>query len=58
MMMATSIQSDRITQDVLSDEDVLTEGPKYNEPPRKTRWGDGNTSTAAGPAGSVSGLML
>jgi len=35
--MATSIQSDRITQDVLSDEDVLTEGPKYNEPPRKTR---------------------
>lgn len=35
--MATSIQSDRVAQDTLTDQDVLTEGPKYNEPTRKKR---------------------
>jgi fatty acid desaturase len=35
--MATQFQPDSSDQDALSDQDVLTEGPEYSEPTRKTR---------------------
>ena len=35
--MAIRDQSDVIRPDACSDQDVFTEGPKYNDPPKKTR---------------------
>ncbi len=35
--MATSAHSDAVGPDSLPDDDVLTEGPRYNQPPEKTR---------------------
>ena len=35
--MTTSPQPEATDQDGLADGDVLTEGPQYNEPPKKTR---------------------
>ena len=35
--MGNPIQSGSIDQEAFTDEDVLTEGPKYNAPPPKNR---------------------
>src|SRR5689334_1931814 len=35
--MATDSLSPNASPDALSDQDVLTQGPTYNEPPQKTR---------------------
>ncbi len=35
--MTAQTRPDTTSQDILSDQDVLTEGPQYNDPPKKTR---------------------